>query len=233
MAVSHEVLEPQAPIIITPVPMPVVVVAPQLCAPYAVALTVTKKVMSLHGNDFTITDPNDAVVLQVKGKGMMRHHRCVLLGANEQPILSFRGTMLTMHNKWEVFRGDSKSPSDLLFTARCPKLMQLLKTEMDIFLAGNNTDQQFCDFRLKGNYFDRNCAIYLGDSDIMIAQITRKYTAANVLLGRDTFNVTVFPNVDHVFVAALVVLLDEVHSKHRRHRQHFVAGLVTKGLLFL
>lgn len=48
-------------------------------------------------------------------------------------------------------------------------------------------------------------------------QISRKYTAANVLLGKDTFNVTVSPDVDHVFVAALVVVLDEVHSRDRNY----------------
>lgn len=44
-------------------------------------------------------------------------------------------------------------------------------------------------------------------------QINRKYTAANVVLGKDTFVVNVFPNVDYVFIAALVVILDEIHRE--------------------
>lgn len=44
-------------------------------------------------------------------------------------------------------------------------------------------------------------------------QINRKYTASNVVLGKDTFVVTVFPHVDYVFVAALVVILDEIHRE--------------------
>ncbi|PVH63687.1 hypothetical protein PAHAL_2G085800 [Panicum hallii] len=88
---------------------------------------------------------------------------------------------------------------------------------MDVFLAGNTAQPQACDFKMKGSYFDRNCAFYLGDSDTMIAQISRKYTASTVLLGKDTFNVTVLPGVDHVFVAALVVVLDEVHSRDRNY----------------
>ena len=48
----------------------------------------------------------------------------------------------------------------------------------------------------------------------MLLQISRKYTASNVLLGKDTFNV---PGVDHVSVAALVVVLDEVHSRDRNY----------------
>jgi hypothetical protein len=50
-----------------PVPAPVVVVSPQFCSPDVVPLTVTKKVASLSGGDFTVTDDNGAVVLQVKG----------------------------------------------------------------------------------------------------------------------------------------------------------------------
>lgn len=116
-----------------------------------------------------------------------------------------------MHNRWEVFRGDSTNASDLLFTVKKASVFQL-KTELDVFLAGN-TAQQACDFKIKGSYFERSCAFYLGNSNNMIAQINRKYTAANVLLGKDTFVVTVFPHVDYVFIAALVVILDEIHRE--------------------
>lgn len=114
-----------------------------------------------------------------------------------------------MHNRWEVFRGDSTNASDLLFTVKKSSMIQL-KTEMDVFLAGN-TAQQVCDFKIKGSYFDRSCAFYLGNSSTMVAQMNRKFTVSNVLLGKDTFGVTVFPHVDYVFIATLVVILDEVH----------------------
>jgi len=78
-----------------------------------------------------------------------------------------------MHNTWEVFRGESSSASDLLFTVKRSTLLQL-RTEMDVFLAAGNTakQKQACDFKMKGSYFDRNCAFYLGDSDTMIAQVS-------------------------------------------------------------
>ena len=70
---------------------------------------------------------------------------------------------------------------------------------------------QVCDFKIKGSYFDRSCAFYLGDSTTLIAQMNRQYSASTVLLGRDIFGVTVFPQVDYVFIAALVVILDDIH----------------------
>jgi len=70
----------------------VAVVSPQFCAPYVVPLTVTKKVASLSGGDFTVTDPSGAVVLQFKGSVWSVRNRRVLLDASRQPIL-------TMHEK--------------------------------------------------------------------------------------------------------------------------------------
>lgn len=194
-------------------PAPLPVVGHQFCAPYVVPLTVTKKALSLSDGDFAITDANGAVVLKVKGAIFsIRSRRTILDGAG-MPLLTMQEKVFSMHHRWEVFRGDSTNAGDLLFTVKTTSLIQL-KTEMDVFLAGN-TAQQVCDFKIKGSYFDRSCVFYLGDSNNMVAQMSRKLTVSNVLLGRDTFSVTVFPHVDYVFIASLVVILDEVHRDKR------------------
>uniref|UniRef100_A0A0D9WWZ8 Protein LURP-one-related 15 n=1 Tax=Leersia perrieri TaxID=77586 RepID=A0A0D9WWZ8_9ORYZ len=193
-----------------PLAAPVAVVGPQYCAPYVVPLTVRKKSLSLTDGDFTVTDSNGAVVLQVKGTLFSIRHRRVLLDAAGQPLLSMQEKVFSMHHRWEVFRGDSSHASDMLFSVKKSSLIQLMKTDMDIFLAGN-TAEQVCDFKIKGSYFDRSCAFYLGDSTTLIAQMNRQYTASSVLLGRDIFGITVFPQVDYVFIAALVVILDDIH----------------------
>ncbi|CAN6197338.1 unnamed protein product [Urochloa humidicola] len=192
-------------------PAPVAVVSPQFCAPYAVPLTVVKKAISLSGGDFVVTDANGAEMLRVKGTVFSMHDRCVLRDAAGRPLVSMREKVFSMHNRWEVFIGDSTNASDLLFTVKKASVFQL-KTELDVFLVGNAA-QQACDFKIRGSYFERSCAFYLGNSNTMIAQINRKYTAANVLLGKDTFVVNVFPHVDYVFIAALVVILDEIHRE--------------------
>lgn len=76
-----------------------------------------------------------------------------------------------MHNRWEVYRGDSAHSCDKLFTVKKSSMLQLMKTEMDIFLAGN-TAEQVCDFKIKGSYFDRSSAFYLGKSNTIIAQVS-------------------------------------------------------------
>lgn len=39
----------------------------------------------------------------------------------------------------------------------------------------------------------------------------KKHTLNSIVLGKDTFAVTVFPNVDYAFIVALVVILYEIN----------------------
>nr|CAB3456129.1 unnamed protein product [Digitaria exilis]CAB3503295.1 unnamed protein product [Digitaria exilis] len=189
-------------------PAPVAVVSPQFCAPGTVPLTVTKKAMSFSGGDFTVTDGNGAVVLRFEGVYFSLRSRRVLLDAAGRPVLTMERKVFSMYDKWKVYRGDSTNSGDLLFTVKRTSFFQM-KTSLGVFLA-RNTSEQVCDFKIKGSYFERSCAFYRGNTDIMIAQMKRKFTVSNVLLGKDTFLVTVFPHVDYVFIAALVVILDEI-----------------------
>ncbi|XP_066393659.1 protein LURP-one-related 15-like [Miscanthus floridulus] len=196
---------------LAPAPVPVAVVSPQFCAPHVVPLTVTKKAMSFSGGDFTVTDDaSSAVVLQVRGTYLsVRRHR-VLHDAAGRAILTMQRKVFSMREKWKVFRGDSTAANDLLFRVKKTSIFQM-KTKLDVFLAGNTTAEQVCDFKIKGSYFERSCAFYRGNSNVLIAQMNRKFTLSNVLLGKDTYSVSVFPHVDYVFIAALVVILDEIH----------------------
>lgn len=151
-------------------PATVAVVSRQFCAPYAVPLTVIKKAFNLSGGDFVVTDATGGEMLRVKGAVFSIHDRRVLRDAAGRPLVSMREKVLSMHNRWEVFRGNSTNASDLLFTVKKASVFQL-KTEVDVFLAGN-TAQQACDFKIRGSYFERSCAFYLGNSDTMIAQVS-------------------------------------------------------------
>lgn len=43
-------------------------------------------------------------------------------------------------------------------------------------------------------------------------QIHKKHTFGSVVLGKDNFHVTVYPQVDYAFIAALVVILYEINK---------------------
>jgi uncharacterized protein YxjI len=40
----------------------------------------------------------------------------------------------------------------------------------------------------------------------------KKDTVRSLLIGKDHFNVTINPNIDHAFIVALVVILDAIWS---------------------
>ncbi|KAE9447557.1 hypothetical protein C3L33_20540, partial [Rhododendron williamsianum] len=40
----------------------------------------------------------------------------------------------------------------------------------------------------------------------------RKHSVQSIVLGKDTFSVTVYPHVDYAFIVALVVVLEEINE---------------------
>ncbi|KAK1437164.1 hypothetical protein QVD17_02950 [Tagetes erecta] len=191
-------------------PNSITVVSPHFLAPYPVDLTIVKKLLTLSDGNFAVTDINGNVMFKVKGKHISLRDRRVLLDAAGNPILSFQKKLLSVHKRWVVFRGDSSDSKDILFSAKQSSLIQL-KTALDVFL-GYNEKESVCDFKVKGSWFDRSCAIYAGDGKTLIAQMHKKHTVQSIALGKDTFSVTVYPNVDYAFIVALVVILQEINE---------------------
>ncbi|MFS8014014.1 putative tubby-like protein [Helianthus anomalus] len=189
----------------------ITVVSPHFLAPYPVDLTIVKKLLTLSDGNFAVTDVNGNVMFKVKGKHISLRDRRVLLDAAGNPILSFQKKLISVHNRWVVFRGDSSDSKDLIFTAKQSSLIQL-KTSLDVFL-GYNDKENVCDFKVKGSWFDRSCTIYAGDGATIIAQMHKKHTVQSIALGKDTFSVTVYPNVDYAFIVALVVILHEINEE--------------------
>ncbi|KAK7340005.1 hypothetical protein VNO77_20696 [Canavalia gladiata] len=189
--------------------VPVAVIGPQYCAPYPLDLAVVKKVMSISDGNFIVTDVNGNVVFKVKGSLLSLRDRRVLIDATGNPIVTLRRKIMTAHDRWQAFRGESIEAKDLIFTLKRSSLIQF-KTKLDVFLA-NNT-KEVCDFKVKGSWFERSCVVYAGESDTIVAQMHKKHTVQSILIGKDHFMVTVYPNIDYAFIVALIVILDEIND---------------------
>ncbi|KAF6152641.1 hypothetical protein GIB67_008078, partial [Kingdonia uniflora] len=105
-------------------------------------------------------------------------------------------------------QGDS---NNVIFNVKQSRMIQF-KNKLDVFLA-TNSSEFMCDFKVKGSWLERSCVIYLGNSNTIIAQMHKKYTAQSLLLGKDTFMVTVYPNLDYAFIVSLIVVLDAINSE--------------------
>ncbi|KAJ8898934.1 hypothetical protein K2173_008428 [Erythroxylum novogranatense] len=196
-----------------PLEKPVVVIGPQFLAQYPVDLTIASKVLTLGENDFRVTEVNGTLIFSVKSKFISIHDRRHLKDAAGNILVTLKQKIMTMHRRWQVFRGESTEEKDLFFSVKKSSLMQF-RTQLDVFLASNTTSESVPDFKIKGSWAERSCTIYLGDgeSNIIVAQMFKRHTVKTALLDTDNFAVTVYPNVDYAFIVALVVVLDEINA---------------------
>ncbi|WMV45183.1 hypothetical protein MTR67_038568 [Solanum verrucosum] len=186
------------------------VIGPQFCAPYAVDLSIVKQVMTLKDGSFQVLDVNENVVFSIKGKVFSLRERRVLVDGAGNPLITFQQKLLTAHNRWQAFRGESTDPKQLLFSVKKSGLLQFLKTKLDVFLA-TNTKEEVSDFKIEGSWMEKSCVIYASNST-EVAKMHKKRTAESLLLGKDNFGVTVSANVDFAFIVALIVILDEINE---------------------
>ncbi|OVA17234.1 LURP1-like domain [Macleaya cordata] len=189
---------------------PIVVIAPHFCAPYPVDLTIVKKVLTITEGNFEVLDVNGSVIFKVKGALLSLRDRRLLLDGAGNPLVSLQQKILTAHRRWQVYKGDSSDSKALLFSVKKSSLLQF-KTHLHVFLA-SNTKEDVCDFRIEGSWLARSCVIYHGDSSNIVAQMHKKHSVESLVLGKDTFTVTVYPNVDYAFIVALVVVLYEINE---------------------
>ncbi|AES79757.1 putative tubby-like domain-containing protein [Medicago truncatula] len=218
--------QPQPSASAPPMPvLPTTIFGPQYCAPYPLDLAVVKKVIAISDGNFVVTDVNGNIVFKVKVSLLTFRDRRVLVDAADNPITTLRRKIVTMHDRWEAYRGESTDSKDLIFTLKRSSLIQM-KTKLDVFLA-NNTKEDVCDFKVKGSWFERSCIVYAGESNNIVAQMHKKHTVQSLLIGKDHFMVTIYPNVDYAFIVALIVILNEINADEKGSE----SGLLDEVLL--
>ncbi|RZC63160.1 hypothetical protein C5167_024926 [Papaver somniferum] len=162
----------------------VIVIAPHYCTPNRVDFHMPRK-------------------LSTSRKYYKRYR--ILVDAAGVPLVSLK-------KRWNVYRGDSENSKDLLFSVKKTTFLGFLafKTNLDVFLASNR-NEGVCDFKIKQKCNEKSCFIYRGNSDNLIATMHKKKTVQGKYFGKDTFLVTVYPNVDYALVMALCVVVDEIN----------------------
>ncbi|KAI3925196.1 hypothetical protein MKW92_024035 [Papaver armeniacum] len=195
-------------------PNPIVVISPQYCRPHQVDLYTAKRVKKItEGRYIGVFDLNGNNIFKVQTNGFF-NCRLTLVDDTGVPVLSLKPVIFSALDEWKVYRGDSTESKDLLFRVKRSNFLQL-RTKLDVLLA-SNTDEYACDFKVKQNFSHKSCIIYRGNSDNVIAEMHKnKSTIRDKLFGKQTFSVTVYPNIDYAFVIAVGVVLNEVNHTHR------------------
>ncbi|KAF8397165.1 hypothetical protein HHK36_016072 [Tetracentron sinense] len=171
--------------------------------PIPIDLFVSKKNLSLKHADLSLTDAYGNLVFMVDDRSSNSAHRNrrVLLDAGGNPLISI------YHDdggSWKGFRGDSREWKDLIFRVR-RTLHSRSRTELEVFLIGENWVDSKSDFKEKGCPFQRSCTIYKANS--IVAQTSLMYKLGKIFVGRRRFRLTIFPGFnDHTLVVALLVI---------------------------
>ncbi|XP_042449048.1 protein LURP-one-related 15-like [Zingiber officinale] len=175
--------------------------------PYAVNLTLSNT-GGLFSNDlYKVKDTNGDVVFKVKAAFFSSRH--LLLDAKGTPLLTMKPKSFIRRGTRRVFRGESTSPNDLLFSVRKSKMFQR-KDNFDVVLATSTDEAAPCDFKIIVG--SKEYTIYIGETDHeIIAQMNRKTECC----ARDRLEITVNQNVDFAFIVSLIVILEEIKPSRR------------------
>ncbi|KAI3677708.1 hypothetical protein L6452_36974 [Arctium lappa] len=189
---------------------PVCIVSSHFVSPYPVNMLSGKKLLTLSDGNFGVTDVNGNLMFKVRGKLLSIHGKRLLVDVVGNRIVTFQKKLISGHKRWQCFRGDSTNPRDHVFTAKQSSRTQF-KTSLDVFLASNRR-QDVADFKVKGNWFEKRCVVYAGETTTIIAEMNKKQIVQGIAFGIGTYTITVYPNVDYAFVVALMAILNEINN---------------------
>ncbi|KAJ0681312.1 putative tubby-like protein [Helianthus annuus] len=195
------------------------IISSQYVVPYEFNVIVDR-----HRNgDLVITNIKKNTMFTIKSCDTMFHSQRLLQDDCGRPIAMLRAKNMTAHSRWNVFRGQSKADSDMIFSTATNDIIQHRYTHVNISLANKRSGSNDCDFQIKGCWSDRNCTIYMGDSSTtIIAQM-------HVGQSPEKFMVTIYPDVDYAFVVALIAIVDAINNPGRKEVATNAAANVATG----
>lgn len=195
-------------------------------------LQMKENILSLTGDDFTITTAEGTPVCKCKGKYFSLHGTKEFTDVDGNDLFTVKKKLVSLYKTFEC-----ESPQGYNFEVKGH--FSLGKSKSSIHFK-NASDGQQVELDLEGDWFDRKASITLGGRPV--ADVQRKFFNARELVGdkqtvsavvllcfcgfrwkwrcrkrpyivltyfRLQYYVTVAPNVDLTMVAAICVCLDE------------------------
>ncbi|KAM0069598.1 putative tubby-like protein [Helianthus debilis subsp. tardiflorus] len=142
------------------------VIGPKYIAPHPLEVTFEK----FPCKTLVITDVNHKILFKVKPHDTSLHRQRLMLDAADKPIVMLREKNLTMHKRWEAFRGESNASSNMIFSTKTENLVQFKTRTVSVMLANKSSSNDDCDLKIEGRWKKKNYTI--GDSSKTIAQVS-------------------------------------------------------------
>ncbi|CAN1277201.1 Protein LURP-one-related 15 [Linum perenne] len=170
----------------------------------------------------------------MKSKSLSLHHRRTVMDPSGNVLVSMSRKVRTLHGRWQLFRGDS---NDLMFSVKESSMLHR-GNKWDVFLAWN-TNERVSDFRIKSDYEEGSCIVYLGNTHQIIAQMYKDHSTDAESYKTESYKVTIYPNVDYAFIICLVAVIIRGIEKYRKFKMYeqfatgFSMGAGFGGMLHL
>ncbi|XP_057757974.1 protein LURP-one-related 10-like [Arachis stenosperma] len=145
---------------------------------------------------------NNEVIFRIHEPSFSLEDRRVIYDVSGNPVFTLSKKIISMHDRWRVFKGQSTNSSDLLFSAKRSTFLIPEKKNIDlnVYLA-KNTKESVWDFKVCAGAEKRSCDICAHGSSTLLAKMTKN---------KEAFEVEVQPNVDYGFIVALLTIVDEI-----------------------
>ncbi|WVZ09017.1 hypothetical protein V8G54_022363 [Vigna mungo] len=170
------------------------VINPSYCSADSITLQInTEKGETYNENDVRLFYLDDTI--------FTLHNRRVLYDDTQKPIVTLYRKAVTLHERCNVFKGESTDSSQLLFSVEKINNKSISPgiTKLNVFLA-KNQEKKKSDFRVIVSGIQSSCTVYIGESPNIIAKMENN----------GGFNVLVYPNVDYAFIVALLMIVKDV-----------------------
>ncbi|PKA65377.1 Protein LURP-one-related 15 [Apostasia shenzhenica] len=184
------------------------VINPLFCVGYPLDLAFTTKAPGDKSGQLSTVDSSGNTIFRAKRLAWSGFTQLVDLAGH--PVVTMKAKFRTMHDRWQVFAGESTEPKDLLFSLKRTSTFQL-HDEWVVFLAANTKEEE-CDFKITGSYRKKNYSIYRGNSSLAVAQMIKEHKLAGLSLGKHAYGASISPNCDYAFVCALAAIFHELNS---------------------
>ncbi|CAL9207494.1 unnamed protein product [Musa hybrid cultivar] len=119
---------------------PDAIVDPRFCASYPIDLTFFINAFWLNCDRLAVTDINGNVIFNVEVRKRSLRSWHVVVDDSGKPVIAMREKLRSVHDRWQVFKGDSSDPKYLLFSVKRSSSLQV-KTVLDVFLAANAKEE--------------------------------------------------------------------------------------------
>ncbi|KAK8928508.1 Protein LURP-one-related 15 [Platanthera zijinensis] len=148
------------------------VVNPLFCTqcPLDLAFTTKPPGDKKRGADLSTVDVDGNVLFRTKYS--LRKNLTHFQDVRRRTLLTMMTKVVTVHDSWQAFAGDSTDDKDRVFNMR--RSSNTPPEDVWLVFLAANTKEEVCDFKIKGSYHKKIYTFYKGDSSSIVAQEKNK-----------------------------------------------------------